>query len=244
MTFSPQQFSLSIDTRGLVHQGSLHRVTQIALPTHLSLLLTVSYIALFSLLIDGLQACPLQRHPPRPEEHYTRLRKEPSLRFHSELPKPLMLIAYLQIKRPEDLKSLCLTSKSLRAIATPPLYREVFLSIGGHKDIRVSGLLSRTNPGVEHIRKIYLHLEKVPYQISDFQTNSDDSSEDEVEVKLEDSASAARQAQFIVRLLLDFLPNDILEIFRWVPFQFVQCHRGNHCLTSLAWAQSISIHLD
>lgn len=132
-----------------------------------------------------------------------------------------MLITCLQIKRPEDLKSLCLTSKSLRAIATPPLYRKVFLSVGGHKDIRVSGLLSRTNPGVQHIRKVYLHLEKVPYQNLDFQTNSDESSEDEVEVKLEDLAGAARQAQFTVRLLLDFLPNDILENFRWVPFQAI-----------------------
>ena len=158
-----------------------------------------------------------------------------------------MLIACLQIKRPEDLKSLCLTSKSLRAIATPPLYRTVFLSVGGHRDIRVSGLLSRTNPGFQHIRKVYLHLEKAPYQNSNFQANSDDSSEDEVEVKLEDIAGGARQAQFIVRLLLDFLPNDILETFRWVPFPIVHCHRyflsKDHCPTSLAWAQSISSHL-
>ena len=164
---------------------------------------------------------------PRPEEeHYTRLRKKPGLHLHSELPNPLMLITCLQIKRPEDLKSLCLTSKLLRAIATPPLYRKVFLCVGGHKDIRVSGLLSRTNPGIQHIRKVYLHLEKVPYLNLDFQTNSDDSSEEEVEVKHEDIAGVARQAQFTVRLLLDFLPNDILENFRWVPFQIVQCHRN------------------
>ena len=137
-----------------------------------------------------------------------------------------MLIACLQIKRPEDLKSLCLTSKSLRAIATPPLYREILLPVGGHKDIRVSGLLSQTNPGVQHIRKLYLHLEKVPCQDLDFQTNSDDSSEDDVEVKHEDIAGATRQAQFTVRLLLDFLPNDILENFKWVPIRFVQCHRN------------------
>ena len=199
----------------------------------MSLLLTASYIALFPLYINGFQAYPFQRHPPRPEEeHYTRLRKKPGLRFHSELPKPLMLITCLQINRPEDLKSLCLTSKSLRDIATPPLYRKVFLSVGGHKDIRVSGLLSRTNPGVQHIRKVYLHLEKAPHQNLDFQTNSDDSSEEEVEVKPEDIAGAARQAQFTVRLLLDFLPNDILENFRWVPFQFVQRLSRGHCLTS------------
>lgn len=44
--------------------------------------------------------------------------------------------------------------------------------------------------------------------------NSDDSSEDEGEVHMEEIVGAARQAQFTVRLLLDFLPNDILENFR------------------------------
>ena len=52
----------------------------------------------------------------------------------------------------------------------------------------------------------------------DFQVNSDDSSEDEGDVQLESMVGAARQAQFTVRLLLDFLPNDILENFRCVPY--------------------------
>lgn len=134
-----------------------------------------------------------------------------------------MLIACLQITRPEDLKSLCLTSKQLRDIATPPLYRKVLLFIGGHKDVRVSGLLSQTNPGIQHIKKVYLQLEKTPISIPDFQVNSDDSSEDEGEVPREELGGAARQAQFTVRLLLDFLPNDILENFRSVPFPFQQC---------------------
>lgn len=120
----------------------------------------------------------------------------------------------MQITRPEDLKSLCLTSKELRDIATPPLYRKVLLFIGGHNDIRVSGLLSRTNPGIQYIRKVYLQLEKTPIPPLDFQVNSDDSSEDEGEVHMEEIVGAARQAQFTVRLLLDFLPNDILENFR------------------------------
>lgn len=120
----------------------------------------------------------------------------------------------MQITRPEDLKSLCLTSKQLRDVATPPLYRKVLLFIGGHKDIRVSGLLSRTNPGIQHIRKIYLQLEKTPLPTPDFQVNSDDSSEEEGDVQIENILGAARQAQFTVRLLLDFLPNDILENFR------------------------------
>lgn len=119
------------------------------------------------------------------------------------------------ITRPEDLKSLCLTSKRLRDIATPPLYRKVLLFIGGHKDIRVSGLLSRSNPGIQHIRKVYLQLEKTPIPALDIHVNSDDSSEDEEDAQIEDIVGAARQAQFTVRLLLDFLPNDILEKFSW-----------------------------
>lgn len=125
-----------------------------------------------------------------------------------------MFITSLQITRPEDLKSLCLTSKRLRDIATPPLYRKVLLFIGGHKDIRVSGLLSRSNPGIQHIRKVYLQLEKTPVAALDIHVNSDDSSEDEEDAQIEDIVGAARQAQFTVRLLLDFLPNDILEKFR------------------------------
>ena len=46
------------------------------------------------------------------------------------------------------------------------------------------------------------------------QYHSDDSSEEE-EVE-ESAAIPARQAQFTVRLLLDFLPRDILDVFRYV----------------------------
>ena len=46
-----------------------------------------------------------------------------------------------------------------------------------------------------------------------YTAHSDDSSEEEGDVRT-DTGGAARQAQFTVRLLLDFLPNDILENFR------------------------------
>ena len=75
-------------------------------------------------------------------------------------------------------------------------------------------MLSPTNPGLQHIRKIYLQLEKTPIPVPDFQVNSDDSSDEEGDVQIESMVGAARQAQFTVRLLLDFLPNDILENFR------------------------------
>ena len=50
----------------------------------------------------------------------------------------------------------------------------------------------------------------------EFQVNSDDSSEDDGDARPEELSGTARQAQFTVRLLLDFLPNDILENFRCV----------------------------
>lgn len=120
-----------------------------------------------------------------------------------------------QIIRPEDLKSLCLTSKEVREIVIPQLYKKVLLFIGGQKDLRVSTLLSRSNPGIQHIRKIYLQLEKTVLPSQILQDSSDESEEEEVEVRVEDVSGAARQAQLTVRLLLDFLPNDILETFSW-----------------------------
>ena len=129
------------------------------------------------------------------------------------LPIKSVLTTPSQITRPEDLKSLCLTSKQLRDIATPPLYRKVLLFVGGYKDVRVSGLLSRTNPGIQHVRKVYLQLDKTPMPTAGFPVDSDESSEDDGDELIEENLGAARQARFTVRLLLDFLPNDILENF-------------------------------
>lgn len=141
---------------------------------------------------------------------------------------------FAQILRPGDLKNLCLTSKHIREIVTPQLYRKVLLFIGGHKDVRVSGLLSQSNPGIQHIRKVYLQLEKtfVPPPLV-IEEDSDESSEGEGELLVEDISGSARQAQFTVRLLLDFLPNDILETFRYVFVQLqyldgVQCYGNRH----------------
>ena len=117
-----------------------------------------------------------------------------------------------------------LQCKQLRDIATPLLYRKVLLFIGGHRDIRVSGLLSRSNPGIKHIRKVYLQLEKTILASPESREVSDDSSEEESEADVENITGAARQAQFTVRLLLDFLPNDILENFRCV---ILSCLFGN-----------------
>lgn len=118
-----------------------------------------------------------------------------------------------QIDRPSDLKNLCLTSKELRNIATPILYRSVHLFVGGPQDLRLSAFLGRENPGILHIKEIFLRLEKMVTQDKHRHYHSDDSSDEE---EVEESASIpARQAQFTVRLLLDFLPRDILYAFRY-----------------------------
>ena len=106
----------------------------------------------------------------------------------------------------------------------------MLLFIGGHKDVRVSGLLSHSNPGIQHIRKIYLQLEKtfVPPPLV-IEEDSDESSEGEGELMVEDISGSARQAQFTVRLLLDFLPNDILETFRYVLVQLKRLDKLQRC---------------
>lgn len=85
-----------------------------------------------------------------------------------------------QIARPTDLKTLCLTSKAFRDLATPRLYCKVTLFIGCSRDVRISGLLSRTNPGLYHIRKLYLQLQKT-YTTIDPHDDDNSSSSDEEE---------------------------------------------------------------
>ncbi|MCJ1398753.1 hypothetical protein MMC11_001954 [Xylographa trunciseda] len=117
------------------------------------------------------------------------------------------------IDRPTDLKNLCLACKELRDITTPILYRSIHLFVGGPQDLRLSAFLGAGNPGIPHVREIFLRLEKMIIQDKHRHYHSEDSSEEE---EVEESASIpARQAQFTVRLLLDFLPRDILDVFSW-----------------------------
>ena len=108
--------------------------------------------------------------------------------------------------------NLCLTCKDIREIVTPALYHRMLLFIGGRRDLRVSAMLARDNPGIPHIRKIHLELERT---IQPAQQNADDSSDEENSPVTEDVVIAGRQAQLTVRMLLDFLPANILEEFRY-----------------------------
>ena len=80
--------------------------------------------------------------------------------------------------------------------------------------MRLLHFISSSNPGLKHIREVYLRLEKVPATDKQRPFNPDDSSdEDDGEV---DSALPGRHAQFTLGLLLSILPPNILEIFRYV----------------------------
>ena len=110
------------------------------------------------------------------------------------------------------MKSLCLTNKELQEIATPILYRTVELYVGGPKDMRLSaGLLSPTNPGLKHIRRLYADIERIVVRKTSI--DSDESSGEEEE--FEDVELAIRQANFTIRLLLDVIPANTLEHFRY-----------------------------
>lgn len=85
--------------------------------------------------------------------------------------------------------------------------------------MRLSGsLLNRENPGLKHIRNLFLDLEKVKIQKA--QIDDSDDSDDDAE-EFEDVAFAARQANFTMRLLLDVMPVDTLECFRYNDCYFV-----------------------
>ena len=135
----------------------------------------------------------------------------------SELPLDVKKLITGFIDRPTDQKNLCLVSHEFQDLALPDLYRTMILFVGGPQDLRLSAMLGRENPGIKHIRDIYLRLEKAVMTDKTRHYPSDDSSEED---EPEESATIpARQAQFTVRLLLDFLPRDQLEAFSWQTWE-------------------------
>ena len=96
-----------------------------------------------------------------------------------------------QVRRPSDLKNVCLASKELHEIAVRFLYYRLSLDLGSTKDNHIPSLLSPHNIGLKHIRQVRLYLAHPPDRISQEQ-----------------------QATFATRMLLEFLPENILEEFR------------------------------
>ena len=93
--------------------------------------------------------------------------------------------------RPSDLKNVCLISKELHEIAVRFLYREVSLDLGGVNDNFMPALLNPRNIGLKHIRQIRLYL-----------------------AHKSDTCNQEQQATFATRMLLEFLPENILEDYR------------------------------
>ena len=95
------------------------------------------------------------------------------------------------VLRPSDLKSICLTTKELHEIAVRFLYRNVSLDLGSAQDTRLSAFLNPRNIGLKYIRQIRLYLAHV-----------------------QDRCNQEQQAAFATRMLLEFLPENVLEEFR------------------------------
>lgn len=75
------------------------------------------------------------------------------------------------------------------------LYREVIVEVGSPADGRLLSLVNPRNIGLQHIRQLDLYLADV-----------------------QDKCNQLQQANLAVRLLLEFLPENILDKFSWHPW--------------------------
>lgn len=98
--------------------------------------------------------------------------------------------------RPSDLQNVCLVSHEMRDIAVRFLYRSVNLDLGSANDTRIAALLSPKNPGLKHVRQFRLYLAHV-----------------------HDRCNQEQQATFATRMILEFLPDNVLEEFSWCPWR-------------------------
>jgi hypothetical protein len=105
------------------------------------------------------------------------------------------VLTRVQVIRPTDLVNLCLTCKNLHEITVCQLYQEVTLDVGSPNDTKLSAFLSPKNIGLPWIRKLDLYLADVS-----------------------DKCNQLQQAHFAIRMILEFLPQDILEKFSWHPW--------------------------
>ncbi|KAF9696841.1 hypothetical protein EKO04_005300 [Ascochyta lentis] len=139
----------------------------------------------------------------------------------AKLPTDLKTLVVDHINRPTDLKSLCLTSKQLRDITVRHLYRQVTIDVGSSKDTRLGAFLNPKNIGLPHIRKLDLYLTDVL-----------------------DKCNQIHQANFAVRMILELLPENILEKFSWHPWSpfsadnLVLLYKKQK---RLKWAESIAL---
>lgn len=83
-------------------------------------------------------------------------------------------------------------SKECQKIAVRFLYRSVALDLGSPNDSRLSAFLNPRNIGLKHIKQLRLYLAGV-----------------------HDRCNQEQQAHFATRMILEFLPEDVLEEFRY-----------------------------
>jgi hypothetical protein len=93
------------------------------------------------------------------------------------------------------LKNLCLSCKDLHQRAVRSLYREVIVEVGSPNDGRLLSLVNPKNIGLQYIRQLDLYLADV-----------------------QDKCNQLQQANFAVRTLLEFLPENTLDKFSWHPW--------------------------
>ena len=105
------------------------------------------------------------------------------------------MLTLAKINRPSDLQNVCLTCKQLHVLAVRQLYYEVKLDIGSPLDNRLGAFLNPRNIGLPHMRKLDLYLANVA-----------------------DTYNQMQQANFAIRMILELLPEDILEKFSWHPW--------------------------
>lgn len=99
------------------------------------------------------------------------------------------------VTRPTDLRNICLVCKQLHEIAVRSLYYEVTLDVGSPNDTRLAAFLNPKNIGLPHVRKLDLYLADVL-----------------------DKCNQQQQADFAIRMILELLPENILEKFSWHPW--------------------------
>ncbi|KAI9788206.1 MAG: hypothetical protein M1816_007058 [Peltula sp. TS41687] len=75
----------------------------------------------------------------------------------SDLSYDLKTLIVSYVRRPTDMKNLCLTCKALREISVRQLYRTVELDVGCEADLKITAFLGRSNPGLEYIRTLLLN---------------------------------------------------------------------------------------
>ncbi|KAF2213728.1 hypothetical protein CERZMDRAFT_120883 [Cercospora zeae-maydis SCOH1-5] len=115
--------------------------------------------------------------------------------FH-DLSEELLGLIIERLLRPSDLKNVCLVSKTFHSLAVRSLYRNVALDLGSDHDTRLSSFLNPRNLGLQYIRQLRLYL-----------------------AESADRCNQERQAQFATRMILEFLPEDVLEEFSWCPWK-------------------------